>query len=559
MDIKIKISVVRAIMKSTDESFSRFDNRYSDDSTLISLKIEDLKKKEIETFKSYLSKNQKDKENINALNNFKRFEQLVSNIDSVSIKDMRALETALKTKIGESPRKWVYRQNDDGTCVPYFVNKISYERTKSEDGSGSVYVDMRLSAINFTNTQSDWYSRRSSNKENESITFWSGAFKEEGKGTLLSEIVSKKNLVFETDKLFEDYEKSMREYNIVYKQMGKQFTGTNKGRTISDSWYSNRYVNLTTMGVPNKLVIDDWNEDKDERVIATNISSQFWGVTDESLSLPIIPLIRCFDLSENHSVIVHIENLEEYKYDKEVIHKLVIKPTHKDLLDILIRSSETVYEDIIKGKSGGIIVMCSGWAGVGKTLTAETYSEYMQKPLYKVQSSQLGIDVEQVEKNLKAALDNASRWKAIMLIDEADTYIHERGDDIQQNCIVGVFLRLLEYYKGVLFMTTNRATLIDDAILSRAMVHLKYDMPNKEDLKNIWQIQANQYGCKIDTKEIDKIIEKFPVMSGRDVKKTVQLCKRISEAKKKPITVDMVSDMSDFLSYTNKQELEPAK
>ena len=35
-----------------------------------------------------------------------------------------------------------------------------------------------------------------------------------------------------------------------------------------------------------------------------------------------------------------------------------------------------------------------------------------------------------------------------MLIDEADVYIKRREDDMTMNAVVGVFLRVLEYFNG---------------------------------------------------------------------------------------------------------------
>src|SRR6185295_19284784 len=104
---------------------------------------------------------------------------------------------------------------------------------------------------------------------------------------------------------------------------------------------------------------------------------------------------------------------------------------------------------IVAGKTGGTIVFCTGEPGTGKTLTGEVFSEVIKRPLYVVQCSQLGTDEEELEKQLKKVLRRAQRWGAILLIDEADVYVRERGDDIQQNAIVGVFLRVLEYYRGI--------------------------------------------------------------------------------------------------------------
>jgi len=103
-------------------------------------------------------------------------------------------------------------------------------------------------------------------------------------------------------------------------------------------------------------------------------------------------------------------------------------------------------DDIVEGKSGGTTVLCAGPAGVGKTLTAEVYSEIIKRPLYRVHSGQLGLNVSEMEKALKDTLIRAQRWGAVMLIDEADVYIRRRNDSLSSNAVVGVFLRVLEYF-----------------------------------------------------------------------------------------------------------------
>src|SRR3546814_2642760 len=55
-------------------------------------------------------------------------------------------------------------------------------------------------------------------------------------------------------------------------------------------------------------------------------------------------------------------------------------------------------------------------------------------------------------------------------LDEADVYIRCRDNDLEHNAIVAEFLRTLEYFNGLLFMTTNRINDVDDAILSRCKI-----------------------------------------------------------------------------------------
>jgi SpoVK/Ycf46/Vps4 family AAA+-type ATPase len=130
----------------------------------------------------------------------------------------------------------------------------------------------------------------------------------------------------------------------------------------------------------------------------------------------------------------------------------------------------------------------SGPPGVGKTLTAELIAEHLQRPLMPVSAGDLGTTAEAVEQRLPRIFKRASRWKAVLLLDEADVLLEQRSaQDIHRNALVCVFLRTLEYYQGIMFLTTNRVTQIDDAIASRIHFKLKYNNLNLEQRTNIWR------------------------------------------------------------------------
>ena len=59
----------------------------------------------------------------------------------------------------------------------------------------------------------------------------------------------------------------------------------------------------------------------------------------------------------------------------------------------------------------------------------------------------------------------AYRWQVVLLLDEADVYLERRAtNDVLRNSLVSVFLRNLEYYRGILFLTTNRVGDFDKAV-----------------------------------------------------------------------------------------------
>ena len=130
----------------------------------------------------------------------------------------------------------------------------------------------------------------------------------------------------------------------------------------------------------------------------------------------------------------------------------------------------------------------SGPPGVGKTLTAELIAEHLQRPLMPVSAGELGTTAETVELRLPRIFKRASRWKAVLLLDEADVLLEQRSShDIHRNALVCVFLRILEYYQGIMFLTTSRVGQIDDAIASRVHFKLKYEKLNLEQRTKIWR------------------------------------------------------------------------
>ena len=155
----------------------------------------------------------------------------------------------------------------------------------------------------------------------------------------------------------------------------------------------------------------------------------------------------------------------------------------------------------------------------------------MGKPLYRVHSGQLGISAESVEASLSTILRRAARWGAILLLDEADVYIRQRDNDLQHNAIVAEFLRTLEYFSGLLFMTTNRTDDIDDAIVSRCIAIIKYEMPSREDRVRLWKTLSTQFQVELPDAMVESLTDQFPDTSGRDIKELLKLTAKFCRSK----------------------------
>ncbi len=174
-----------------------------------------------------------------------------------------------------------------------------------------------------------------------------------------------------------------------------------------------------------------------------------------------------------------VEQVAEIEWNTDAFDRLVLPQDQKELIlafsESQLGGAGAGFDDVVAGKGRGIICLLSGPPGVGKTLTAEAVAESLQVPLHTISSGDLGSQPWEVERGLSRILDLVARWRAILLLDECDVFLEARSaHDLERNKVVSIFLRTLEYYEGIMFMTTNRADNMDAAFQSRIHVSLAY-------------------------------------------------------------------------------------
>ncbi|KAK3683413.1 P-loop containing nucleoside triphosphate hydrolase protein [Podospora appendiculata] len=248
---------------------------------------------------------------------------------------------------------------------------------------------------------------------------------------------------------------------------------------------------------------------------------------------------------------LHVSGFSEPDFDEGMIDGLVMNEGRKNTLKALSKafarrnrnneqlSNDMWAADFVKGKGSGLIFLLHGKPGVGKTCTAECISAFTKRPLMVLTPSDIGTSASEVELHLTRNFKTARSWDAVLLIDEADVFMERRTTaDLVRNSLVAGFLRALENYDGILFLTTNRVGAFDDAFISRIHVQLFYDEFTDSQRQEVWQTfirklareRGDSIRLNIDAKEYIRGSEMRAVKwNGREIRNAFQTAVALAE------------------------------
>lgn len=247
----------------------------------------------------------------------------------------------------------------------------------------------------------------------------------------------------------------------------------------------------------------------------------------------------------------------------ELTFKQALVESHK------YHAAESI-DDVIQGKGKGLVCKLSplvsvfleyaanyyaavlhGPPGTGKTLTAEGISELLKCPLYMVSAGELGTDSRVLEGELQRILDICHAWGAILLLDEADVFLEKRNmHDIHRNALVSIFLRQLEYFQGILFLTTNRVETFDDAFQSRIHIALRYDPLDLKAKKTIFKMFVEKARLQQKNDSTPFTEDEYNTLArhdlnGRQIKNTVIRAQALAVNKGEPLSMVHVRQILD--------------
>ena len=163
-----------------------------------------------------------------------------------------------------------------------------------------------------------------------------------------------------------------------------------------------------------------------------------------------------------------------------------------DMLNVETRFDIARIVEALKARGHGTLCFY-GAPGTGKTALGEHISRALGKPLIVKQASDLiSKFVGETEQNMAAMFKEAEAEKAVLLLDEADSFLSDRRGAQRSYEVTEVneMLQQMERYNGIFVCTTNLLDRIDQAALRRFTFKIKFKPLTKEQREKMFVTEA---------------------------------------------------------------------
>lgn len=167
-----------------------------------------------------------------------------------------------------------------------------------------------------------------------------------------------------------------------------------------------------------------------------------------------------------------------------------------DQIKLWIKHHQTLLEEwgMKKQILPGFRTLFYGPSGTGKTLTATLLGKEFNRPVYRIDLSQVVSKyIGETEQNLEKIFNLAENKEWILLFDEADALFGKRtstksSNDRYANQEVSYLLQRVERFNGLVILTSNFKNNIDDAFLRRFNSIVKFSKPTVQERIQLWAL-----------------------------------------------------------------------
>lgn len=252
-------------------------------------------------------------------------------------------------------------------------------------------------------------------------------------------------------------------------------------------------------------------------------------------SLPLNPLKPNTD--ENANAAVSFNEEDPRWHLEEIVMPQSMRQTINDII-VFCNNRKKLIEQWELGRflKGGnsVGINLYGAPGTGKSITAEGIADAVHKKIIKVDYSEIqDSKLGGTEKKLTALFQQAEAHDSIIFFDEADGLLGKRvsdGPNAQtHNEIKSHLLTLIDRTDVIVIYSTNLFKNYDRAFFRRILYHLRFDLPQTEQLIALWKFHLGENIPKASDFSYEEIALASEGLAGGDIKNlTLKLCIRLA-------------------------------
>lgn len=201
---------------------------------------------------------------------------------------------------------------------------------------------------------------------------------------------------------------------------------------------------------------------------------------------------------------------------------------------LLVKNREKIFnewglENTVK-KGAGLVFNFYGPPGTGKSITAEAIAKEIGRAVMLVNYPNLESKyVGETPKNIQKVFADAKQHDAVLVFDEADSFLGKRLTSVTQAADYGVnvtrstMFMEIENYSGIVIFTTNLIRNYDAAFMRRILASVEFALPDQNGRQVIWGLLLPKDMPLSDAVNPAVLAERYEDLTGADIKDTILL------------------------------------
>ncbi|MGH8563236.1 MAG: ATP-binding protein [Gammaproteobacteria bacterium] len=194
----------------------------------------------------------------------------------------------------------------------------------------------------------------------------------------------------------------------------------------------------------------------------------------------------------------------------------------------------------------GLVALFSGPPGTGKTMGAQIVAADLELDLFRIDlATVVSKYIGETAKHLAQIFARASRMNGVLLFDEADALFSKRTEvkdshDRYANADTSYLLQLLEEYRGIVILATNKKQNIDPAFIRRVRYVFEFPRPDAAERRRIWRQVIEELNGDEALKRLEATIEALAAnveLSGAQIKNAVLASIFVARRSREPLAM----------------------